>query len=143
MNKQEAIKKVANLEKELAELKEIINKPEDIFDVTTYSEVCRRLGEKEITLKDFKQFDDILANKLLNFAKIQQLSKYFNQGWIPNWKDSNEYKWYPYFNDSGGGFVFDYSYCHCYAFSGSVAYYKTKEISNHIGKYFPDFYKNI
>jgi len=144
MDKKEALDKIKILEKELKNLKEIVEKPEDIFTAITYPEVCKRLGEKEITLKDFKQFDEDLSKKLLNTAIINQLVKYFNQGWKPNWKDTDEYKWYPYYTlNNKGGLVFYHSFVYHSRFCGSVGLFKTKEICDFIGKTFIDIYEKI
>lgn len=144
MDKKEALNKIKTLEKELASLKVIVSKPETIFDVTTYSKVCTKLKESQIIEEYFNNFPKEDRKKLAAFAKIKQLERFYNQGWIPNWSNTSEYKYYPYFSLSSGG---------CLWFNGSLSYdsgfselcgvYKTSEISNFVGKTYIDIYKDL
>ena len=132
MNNKEKLQKQANkLQQELDKLKTQIDSCDtvDIFTATTYKEVCKRLGVKE----DKNPFN-----------KIKHLEQYFNEGWKPNWKNQNEYKWYPYYTlNNSCGLVFDGSYDGGCFFFGYVGFFKTKEISNFIGKTFISIYKEI
>lgn len=135
MDKQEALTKVKKLEEELSKLKDIINKPEDIFEVTTYKELCKRLGEKAITSEMFscEDFDDKTTKKLIATAKIKQLERFFNEDHNFNWSDSNKSKYYIWLERKAHGWVFNYSYyftCHS---STAVGYYKSKKIADYIG----------
>jgi hypothetical protein len=116
----------------------------DVLSVKTYSEVCKHLKEKEYTLEDFKMFDSKDATRLLAKLKIQQLEKFFNQGWTPNWKNQSEYKYYPYFSiNSSGGLVFlSYGYFDS-GFAGRAGFFKSSEIATHVGKNFIDIYNDL
>jgi len=143
MNKKEAIKRLDSLENEAKELRKIIEKEEeiDVFKVKTYSEVCKHLKEQELTSCDFSGED---GKKLLNFSKIKQLERFYNQGWKANWNNSNEYKYYPYFTkSSGGGSIGSYCYCVGVSFFGAVGFYKTSEIATFVGKTYKDIYTGL
>lgn len=118
----------------------------DIFSVTTYKDVCKYLKEKELTFKDFAKFSGSIEDneKLLAFAKIKQLEKFFNQDWIKDWSNKSQYKWYPYFtiNVSGCLVFLDCTY---YSDSciGQVGFYQSKEVTKHIGTYFVDIYEKL
>jgi len=114
----------------------------DIFSVTTIKEVCKRLEEKELTIKDFSNFGD-LALKMLTFHQIKLLEKFFNQGWTADFNNSNQYKWYPYFEKVSGGYRFCSSSYHVSFFYGFVALYKDQKTSDHIGRNFKDIYLNL
>lgn len=126
-NKQELIDQANKLQKELDILKLKINNPKDIFNIICYEDVLKQLNEKRETCP---------------YKVIKQIEKYFNQGWIPNFSNSDQ-KWYPWFFERFDGLIFHCSsYCHD-CFYGLPAHYKTKEISDHIGKYFVKEYENL
>lgn len=129
-NKTELKNQVEKLKKELLELELQIEKSDqiDLFKIDTYDKVCKALNKDKETCP---------------YRVIKDIEKLFNQGWKPNWSNS-EYKWYPYFSfGSFGGFSFRSSgYC-CSGFTGECAYYKDKETSNYIGKTFLQEYKNL
>lgn len=113
MNKQEALTKLALLEKETAELRAIIEAPEkplSILDSPSYETACKIEGIDPIQSLPFLDPQNIdqewhnAAHKLRTIAKV-----------LRNGSDNKLY--YPVFNVSGGGFSFAYvswyAY-HCY-----------------------------
>ena len=128
MNKKQAQDKLKDLQKEVDALKLIIES-EDIFSCTTYKEVCKRLDKKQEDCP---------------YKVIKDIERYFNQGWKPNWKNTDEYKFYPYFSVTfGGELVYDCCYYCSSRFDGEVAFYKTSEIATFVGKYFTKEYQNL
>lgn len=131
-NKVQINNKIAQLEQEVKDLKELINKPIDLFkDIRNYNDVCIALN---ILNKSKDYFD---TKQEWRYHQIKNIQRLFNQG-----KTNNRY--YPYFNKLGSGFVFffsfvsdDRSYC------GRVALYNTKEISDFIGNVFIDIYTDL
>lgn len=95
---------------------------EELFSITTYKEVCKRLKIKELTIKDFVQFEED-ALKMFCFHRIKNLERLFNGTWKANWKDKSQYKYYPYFEvNSSGGLGFYGSYYHSYYFNSNPNY---------------------
>lgn len=115
---------------------------EDLFEVTTYKEVCKRLKEKELTIKDFSHLPEYMRIKALAQAQIQQLAKLFNGNWAIDWSNRNQYKYYPYFEYkvSGGWVCDDCSFRYCHSF-GEVAFYKDSKTAEFVGKTFIEIYK--
>lgn len=92
----------------------------------TSTDENKKILERELTKKFFenildkiKDFDDILElsgyeseeeflpykkpkNKkeirLNNIARLQLISEVYNEGWIEDWSNNQQYKYYPYFN---------------------------------------------
>lgn len=131
-NKVQINNKIAQLEQEVKDLKELINKPIDLFkDIRNYNDVCIALN---IINKSIDQFD---TKQEWRYHQIKNIQKLFNQG-----KTNNHY--YPYFNKLGSGLVFYFSgdgvsyFC-----SGQVSLYNTKEISDFIGNLFIDIYTDL
>lgn len=143
MDIQQAQQSIEKMEKEISNLKEFIDQEKtiDIFKVTTYEEVCKKLKENQINMIHFAM--DIKDRaKLVRLAKLEQVERFFNQGWIPDWSNTSQPKFYPYFNWNKvpGSLVFASSVCSFGGFAAGVAFYQSEEISNHIGKYFSDLY---
>lgn len=143
MNKKEALNKLDALEKEASELREIINREETLMErVKTYSDVCKELNIEELKLKDFNFLPKNQQKKALAFSKIQNIVELFNEGWEPDWADSVQKKYYPYF-DCQGSFRFgDFHYLY-YSFRGEAGFYKNKELAIYCGKQFQDIYKDL
>lgn len=123
--------------------KEYIKDASEVFKVKTYSEVCKQLKETELKASDFDflpTLDD--SKKALSFAKIKQLERFFNQGWVPNWNDNSEYKYYLWYQYKSSGWEFG-SVGSCYGSFGLPGFYKTGDIANHVQKYFNDIYLDI
>lgn len=136
MNKQEALQKIKELE-------EFINQSDNLFSITTYKEVCKKLKEKELTLKDYTFLPENRRKKALAQGKIQQLEALFNGTWKAK-LDGNQKNWYPYFIVGSGGVLgfddsyYDYTYC-----DGFTGFFKDKETSDFIGKTFIDIYREL
>jgi hypothetical protein len=65
-----------------------------------------------------------------------------NEGWEPNWNDSNETKYYPWFkfNAGSGLSYFVYVIVHSSTIVGSRLVYKTLELAKYAGNQFADLY---
>lgn len=143
MDIQQAQESIEKMEKEISNLREFIDQEKtiDIFKVTTYEEVCKKLKENQINMTHFAM--DIKDRaKLVRLAKLDQVQRFFNQGWTPDLSNPKEVKFYPYFkwDKSSGSLVFTGSiYCSDIVYF-EAAFYQSPEISDHIGKYFSDLY---
>lgn len=116
---------------------------QDIFTATTYSEVCKRLGEKELQLSDFGFTNNADTRKILSFVRIKQLERYFNQSWIPDWSNSSEDKYYLWYKVKNSSWVFGGVNYHNYCSGTAVGFYKTEKIAKHIQTYFNSEYLNV
>jgi hypothetical protein len=146
MDKKQALKELKELKDRADKLEAIINAPESLIgSITTYKQVCKALDNAELTLSDFSFLPTEDRKKTLAFHKLQQIAKLFNGDWKPDWKNSNQYKYYPYFNVASGGLGFcasgfDFSFSFCNSF---VVYFKDKETSDYVGKTFLSIYKDF
>ncbi len=137
----------------------------DKFDLAK-GEIKFKEKPKDVTLRIKSVYDAITElveddpeviiynNLLLTFdtdchvVKQQEavvLTKAFNEGWTPNWNNSNEVKYYPWF-EMGGSSVFRFSGCvDRYSLSdvGSRLCFKTRELAIHAGENFTAVYKKF
>lgn len=79
------------------------------------------------------------------FAKLTIIARALNEGWTPDWSNSNEYKYYPWMEYSvGSGFSFGaYDFGHPSADVGSRLCFKSRELAEYAGKQFKDIYNDF
>lgn len=79
------------------------------------------------------------------FKKLKLIIKVINEGWYPNWKDSDEKKWWPWFIVSSGfGFsTSSYDFTYANTIVGSRLCFASKEKSDYVAQQFIDLYKEF
>jgi len=111
--------------------------------IKDYSDIIDELKIKELTINDFGFLPENQRIKLFALHKIQNIVDVINEGWVPNFNDSTERKYYPYFIKKNGVWSFSSSDCRDGVYShGQVGLYQTKEKSNFVGKKFLDIYSD-
>jgi hypothetical protein len=120
--------------------------PNIMDQVKTFEDACKVLGIKpnDVTIKAgpvFKAEQKALQAQ----AKLIIIARALNQGWLPDWSNSNQAKWYPWFR-MGAGFGFSHS-GYVLTDSGtnvcSRLYYKTDALATYAGKQFAGLYKDF
>ncbi|MDI6034015.1 hypothetical protein QLS91_13115 [Flavobacterium sp. LB2P84] len=131
--------------------------------------LLENLFGKKVFLKEvkdrIKNFDDVLEDNGISREDFETSCKglepdevayrmaklvciTFNEGWLPDWTNSNEYKYYPWFNmssSSGVGFSYiDYVCWTTFSGVGSRLCFKSADLSKHVGKLFEqEIYKPL
>lgn len=81
------------------------------------------------------------------YRKIKLIAKAFNEGWVPDWTDSSQAKYYPWFkmgSPSGVGFSYlDYVGWNASSGVGSRLCFKSGELAKHVGQLFIDDYRDF
>ncbi len=145
MEKEQAIKRLSAIEAETKELRKIIEASKDVKPlkdrVLTVDDVCLEAGT-DIYQFNAKYNDYDEDSRAYELLKI--IVKIFNEGWVPNWDDSNQYKYYPYFDMRSSGFGFSTTHC-SYAYArtavGSRLVFKDRPTAELCGKRFEKVYK--
>lgn len=125
---------------------------EEITDrVKTYEDACKVLGVEPINEQNAKaqgfRSDEIARRKLETIAAA------LNEGWKPDWNNTDQYKYYPYFyiqeNAKGKGSA-GLSYAHAdsaatysYAHIGSRLCFYALRLARYAGNQFTDLYEQI
>jgi hypothetical protein len=105
--------------------------------IKSYEDACERFRINPKAVED-NNSPDVIAYK-----KLKIIICAINQGWIPNWNDEYQKKWWPYFKMSPM-FEFSDSY---FAYSFSCAdvcsslCIESDEKTTYVGKQFIDLYK--
>ena len=113
-----------------------------VVKIKTFDDACIECGTTE------KEFNDKFSNvglplNIISSMKLEIIAKALNGEWIPNWEDSTECKFYPFFKMSpfgfgGSGYV-DWI---AFSFTGSRLCFKSKELAKYAGKQFEDIYRS-
>lgn len=121
--------------------------PKDITKrVKTYADACAVLGIEpmnEAVLAKLGFTKDEIA-----YRKLKTIAEALNEGWQPDWDNSFEYKYWPWFvyNTASAGFSYAatyYSASYTAANSGSRLCYKTRELAAYAGNQFEDIYNDF
>lgn len=104
------------------------------------------LNELSIDADDFEESCENLEPDEIAYKKIKIIVKALNEGWTPDYSNSSEYKYYPYFlYNKESGFGFDVSFCdfsYTDMGAGVRLVYKSCELSDYAGKQFNDIYND-
>ena len=94
-------------------------KKRNFDEIKTFDDACRAC---ETTEKEFNtKFENIgLPSDTLAYEKIKVIAKAINDGWLPDWSDSNQYKYYPWLSVLSSGSGFSSSDCGCTATDAGV-----------------------
>lgn len=79
--------------------------PKDITEhIKSFEDACEVLGEDHLYVQMFRDIytksetAGAYVNKdVVSYFKLRIITEALNQGWSPDWKNSNEYKYYPWF----------------------------------------------
>lgn len=80
---------------------------------------------------------DMLANQV--FTKVSVITRALNEGWVPDWEDSNQAKWAVYLTGYKAGFGFSDASCDGWSTDsivGSRLCFKSRELAEYAGKQF-------
>lgn len=80
------------------------------------------------------------------YRKLKVITAALNEGWTPDWNDTSENKYYPWFAFRGGRFVFSgvgYYYDCTDSDLGSRLCFRSRELAEYAGKQFEDLYNQF
>lgn len=107
--------------------------------VTTFDEACKVLGI--VFIPPTESTPDEVAYMMLKI-----IARALNEGWTPDWSNSSEYKYYPWFKMSSPGSGFSYLVCdgdYSISFVGSRLCFKSRELAIYAGKQFTAIYEKM
>lgn len=116
----------------------------DFRTIKTFEDACNKLGI-ETTLPDLSAIPEESRKPLIANYKLTIIYKAINNGWKPNWGNSNEYKYFPWLSVLSSGFGFDLSGYDCtdtYTSVGSRLCTDTSEKALYIAEQFEAEYKD-
>ena len=110
-------------------------------DIKTFDDACRAMGTTEQEFNDrFEKLE--LSNDTLFYEKLKIVVKAINGGWTPDWSNSDQYKYYPWFRVLGVGFSSStYSSAGTFTSVGSRLCTDTSEKALYVAEQFGTEYK--
>lgn len=121
--------------------------------ISNFEEACAALGLDPLNiLPDTSRMPEKHRKAIEATAKLYVIAEALNEGWVPDWNDDDQYKYYPWFDleehkkNNPSGFRFgDSNYAVAYSLSagGSRLCYRTRGLSDYAGKTFTDLYRDL
>ncbi|WP_265427857.1 hypothetical protein [Chryseobacterium sp. YIM B08800] len=117
--------------------------------IKSVDDAIKELGDNDIEVQEYKKLISAeIESHLLQYQSAIVICKALNEGWAPDWSNSAEYKYYPWFDmegsSSGACFSYlDYAYWFTYSLVGSRLCFKSRELAEYAGKQFTEIYKKF
>lgn len=113
--------------------------------IKSYEDACRELGIDPEDLPEVDNCEPEDQASIIAFYKLSIIARALNEGWKPNWKDSSEYKWFPWFKVNRDAAGVGYSLTnntatYAYATVGSRLCFKSDELAAYFGKQFENLW---
>lgn len=152
MNNTIAMEKVAAMEKDLAVLKNEIlkgttRKGSNAMEwLKTWEDAAEYKSIDPVRSLPYPKPDSLFEEAINATFKLWIIQDILNDGWMADYSNENEYKYYPWFRFNGSAFVFVGSDC-----DGSVTgagcgprlCLKTRELSNYFGQQFIELHNQV
>ena len=113
-----------------------------VFDyktIKTFEDACKKLGIDPLKLPEVAFIPEEFQKPIIAAYKLMIIFKAINNGWVPDWNNWDQYKYYPWFRVLSSGFGFghsDYDYGHSDTFAGSRLCTDTSEKALYIAEQF-------
>ena len=115
----------------------------DFRTIKTFEDACAQLNIDQADMPNLSLIPEEFRKPLLSAYKLMIIYKAINNGWVPDWSDDDQYKWFPWFKvlSSGSGFSNSCSYYYCeYSTVGSRLCTDTSEKAEYIAEQFESEY---
>lgn len=118
--------------------------------IKTYAEACKKLGIKASALPDVSMLPLKDRKAIVSHYKLTKVVEALNDGWKPNWNDSNQSKYVAWLRVQAdekrpAGFGFSHThYDHWFTATicGSRLCFKSSELALYAAKQFSNLYKD-
>ena len=118
-----------------------------VFEKIKTFEDARKCVEISDNVKNLLEYNGIDRDMISSqaHAKLIIIAKAINNGWKPDWNNTDQRKWFPVFIlSSGFGFVgSDYNYAYANSYVGSRLCFQSEEQSDYAGTQFIEIYKDL
>jgi hypothetical protein len=121
--------------------------PKNITErVKTYEDACFVLNINPAAQIPYSSPGNKFELAMNAFARLNFIVSALNEGWEPNWSNSSEYKYYPWFKANESGFGFSYTYYagwDTYTGVGSRLCFKSSDLAMYAGAQFEAIYNDF
>lgn len=85
----------------------------DYKEIKSFEDACKKENIDPEKLPDVSMIPEEFRKPILAQYRKQVIFKAINNGWIPDWDNSNQYKYFPWFGVLSSGFGFRSSHSDC------------------------------
>ena len=118
--------------------------PKDITKrVKSYADACAVLGIEPVNEEVLGKLG--FTKDEIAYRKLKTIAEALNEGWLPDWTDWDEYKYFNWFYIDSAGFAYAYTHdavTRTSTYLGSRLCFKTRELASFAGKQFEDIYND-
>lgn len=116
--------------------------------IKTYEDACNELDKDPLEELPYNQPVNARQEAANAFVMLDIITEALLEGGTLDWENSNQQKWYPWFNNysSGAGFRFDGTGCNwsvSFAFGGARLCVDTQEKAKYLGTQFIDIWNKF
>jgi hypothetical protein len=113
--------------------------------IKTFEDVLSELQDSDPDVIEYRKLQQAnVADYIIANQEAILISKVINESWTPNWDNSNEYKYFPWFKMGSSGFRSDdYGLWPSCSSVGSRLCFKTSELARYAGEQFTDVYEKF
>jgi len=118
----------------------------DFRTIKSFEDACQKEAVDPIKLPDVSMIPEEFRKAIINAYKLMIIYKAINNGWIADWGNINQYKYFPWFEVLSSGFGFSnsvYNYGITDASVGSRLCTDTREKALYIADQFATEYKEF
>lgn len=116
----------------------------DYKQITSWEDAAQALQIDPVASLPYPQSNNADQEAANGFYKMQLICRLSNDGWIPDWDNWNENKYYPWFKLSGGGFSsHGCGYAGTAPRVGARLVFRDKKMAIYAGQTFTDIYKSF
>lgn len=117
--------------------------------IKTFEDACKALNIDANILPDVSMLPAKDQQAFIAHYKLCVITRALNEGWEPNWSDTDQWKYWPWFDvnedeskPSGFGLSYhDYADWHSSTDVGSRLCFKSWELAKYAGEQFVDLYE--
>lgn len=112
-------------------------------NIKTYEDACAHLQLDPTSLPDFSSAPENHRKALLAHYKLVIINQALNNGWKPDWSNTDERKWYPWFVMKAGFGFSSPAYVTWFSRTGvgSRLCFQTEALAEYAGKTFESLYQ--
>ena len=101
----------------MAPKKEKTDKKFDYKTIKTFEDACAKEGIDPTVLPDLSMIPEEFRKPLLAVYRLMIICKAINNKWVPDWANSSQYKYFPWYWVLSSGFGFSHSH---YGYAGTA-----------------------
>jgi nitrite reductase/ring-hydroxylating ferredoxin subunit len=117
--------------------------------IKTWEDVCKHMQCDPVDSLPFESPDNEEEEAINAYFKIRSIVYVLNEGWFPDWDNTSQYKYYPWFymdSKAGSGFGLSFGGC-AYGGSdsnvGSRLCFKSEELAKYAATQFANEYRDF